>query len=158
MDRVLGWFFSLFNKGFSATTTGYTRAVGGTIRRSGIALAVYAGLLLLTWGGFKTVPSGFIPTQDSGYLIVFAQLPDGASLERSQKIIGCAGEIARNIPGVNGTVEFPGYNLLIGANLPNSGTMFVSLDAFENRKDPRKSAQAIMGQLYAGCAELRDAR
>jgi len=158
MDRVLGWFFRLFNKGFTSTTRGYTRAVGGVVRRGGIALLVYAGLLLLTWGGFKTVPTGFIPTQDSGYLIVFAQLPDGASLERSQKIIGRAGEIARAIPGVNGTVEFPGYNLLVGANLPNAGTMFVSLEAFENRKEPRKSAQAIMGQLYARYDELRDAR
>ncbi|TMJ36502.1 MAG: hypothetical protein E6G86_18555, partial [Alphaproteobacteria bacterium] len=85
MDRVLGWFFRLFNKGFERTTQGYTRAVGGVVRRGGIALAIYAGLLLLTWGGFKTVPTGFIPTQDSGYLIVFAQLPDGASLERSKK-------------------------------------------------------------------------
>jgi multidrug efflux pump len=132
--------------------------VGGTIRRGAIALAVYAGLLVLTWGGFKIVPSGFIPTQDAGYLIVFAQLPDGASLERSQQIISRAGEIARTIPGVNGTVEFPGYNLLLSANLPNAGTMFVSLESFEDRKDPRKSAKAIMGQLYARCAELRDAR
>src|SRR5216683_1928312 len=158
MDRVLGWFFKLFNKGFEGTRDGYIRAVGGTVRRGGIALAVYAGLLLLTWGGFKIVPGGFIPTQDSGYLIVFAQLPDGASLERSQNIISRAGEIARAIPGVNGTVEFPGYNLLVGANLPNAGTMFVSLEAFEDRKVPRKSAQAIMGQLYARYAELRDAR
>src|SRR5437870_3252098 len=158
MDRVLGWFFGLFNKGFERTTHGYTRALGGVVRRGGVALAIYAGLLLLTWGGFRTVPTRFIPTQDSGYLIVFAQLPDGASLERSKKIIDRAGEIARTVPGVNGTVEFPGYNLLVGANLPNAGTMFVSLEAFEGRKDPRKSAKAIMGQLYARYAELRDAR
>src|SRR4029077_711875 len=158
VDGLLGWFFRLFNKSFEATRHGYTRAVSGTIRRGGIALVVYAGLLALAWGGFKIVPGGFIPTQDSGYLIVFAQLPDGASLERSQKIISRAGEIARTIPGVNGTVEFPGYNLLVGANLPNAGTMFVSLEAFEDRKDPRKSAKAIMGQLYARYDELRDAR
>jgi multidrug efflux pump len=158
MDVAFGWFFRLFNKGFSRTTNGYTRAVGGTLRRSGIALAVYAGLLALTYFGFKTVPTGFIPTADQGYLIVFAQLPDGASLERSQKIISRAGEIARAIPGVNGTVEFPGFNLLVGANLPNAGTMFVSLDSFEDRKDPQKSAQTILRQLYAKYAELLDAR
>lgn len=157
MDKILGWFFRLFNKGFDRTTNGYTRAVGSTVRRRGIALAVYAGLLALTWVGFKTVPTGFIPTQDSGYLIVFAQLPEGASLERSQKIITRAGEIARTIPGVNGTVEFPGFNLLVGANLPNAGTMFVSLETFEHRAEPQKSAQAIMGQLYARYGELRDA-
>jgi len=158
MDRVLGWFFRLFNKGFERTTNGYTRAVGGVVRRSGIALALYAGLLVLTGFGFKSLPTGFIPPQDSGYLIVFAQLPDGASLERSQAIITRAGEIARTIPGVNGTVEFPGYNVLVGANLPNAGTMFVSLEAFEHRKDPHRSAKAIMGQLYAKYADLRDAR
>jgi len=158
MDAVFGRFFRLFNKGFDSTTHGYTRAVGGVVRRGGVALVIYAGLLLLTWGGFNTVPTGFIPTQDSGYLIVFAQLPDGASLERSHKIISRAGEIARTIPGVKGTVEFPGYNLLVGANLPNAGTMFVSLEGFEHRKDPHKSAQAIMGQLYTRYAELRDAR
>ena len=157
-DVALGWFFRLFNKGFAATTGGYTRAVGGTLRRGGIALLVYAGLLALTWFGFKTVPTGFIPTQDQGYLIVFAQLPDGASLERSQKIITRAGEIARTVPGVNGTVEFPGFNLLVGGNLPNSGTMFISLEAFENRKAPQKSAEAIIRQLYARYGELRDAR
>jgi hydrophobe/amphiphile efflux-1 (HAE1) family protein len=158
MDRLLGWFFRLFNRGFQSTTQGYTRTVSTVVRRGGIALAVYAGLLVLTWGGFKIVPGGFIPTQDSGYLIVFAQLPDGASLERSQNIIRRASEIARTIPGINGTVEFPGYNLLVGGNLPNAGTMFVSLEAFEHRKDPRKSAKAIMGQLYARYGELRDAR
>jgi multidrug efflux pump len=158
MDRVLGWFFRLFNKGFDRTTKGYAYAVGGTLRRGGIALSIYAGLLALTWFGFKIVPTGFIPTPDQGYLIVFAQLPDAASLERSQKIIDRASEIARAVPGVVGTVEFPGYNLLVGGNLPNSGTMFVSLDTFEKRKDPQKSAQAIIRQLYAKYAELRDAR
>ena len=157
MDRVLGWFFRLFNKSFDATTRGYTLAAGKTIRRAGIALAVYAGLLLLTWGGFKIVPTGFIPTQDQGYLIVFAQLPEGASLERAQKIITRAGEIARTIPGIRNTVEFPGYNLLVGANLPNAGTMFVGLDEFSRRKDPRRAARALIAQLNAHYAELRDA-
>ena len=154
---VLGWFFRLFNKGFERSTNGYTRAVGGTLRRAGIALAVYVGLLALTWGGFKIVPTGFIPTQDSGYLIVFAQLPDGASLERTHKIISRAGEIARTIPGVNGTVEFPGFNLFVGGNLPNAGTMFVSLEEFRAPQRSSKSAQAIMGQLHARYDELRDA-
>src|SRR5207247_1906369 len=157
-DRVLGWCFRLFTKGFDATTHSYTRAVGGTIRRGAIALAVYAGLLLLTWGGFKIVPTGFIPTQDQGYLIAVAQLPEGASLERARKIITRAGEIARTIPGIRNTVEFPGYNLLVGANLPNAGTMFVGLDEFSRRKDPRQSARALIAQLNARYGELRDAR
>jgi multidrug efflux pump len=157
MDKGLGWFFRLFNRGFDRTTRGYTHAVSGTVRRSGIALLVYGGLLVLTWFAFKTVPTGFIPRQDSGYLIVFAQLPEGASLERTQKIITQAGAIARTIPGVKGTVEFPGFNLLVGANLPNAGTMFIPLDDFDKRKDGARSAQAIMGQLYARYSDLREA-
>jgi hydrophobe/amphiphile efflux-1 (HAE1) family protein len=158
MDRVFGWFFRFFNKGFASTTRGYTHAVSGTLRRAGIALAVYAGLLLLTWGGFKTVPTGFIPTPDAGYLIAFAQLPDGASLERTQKIITRAGEIARTIPGIRNSVEFPGYNLLVGANLPNAGTMFIGLDEFDRRKEASRSAPTLIAQLNARFAELRDAR
>jgi len=158
MDKALGWFFRLFNKSFERATHGYTRVVGATVRRRGIALAVYAGLLALTWLGFKIVPTGFIPAQDSGYLVVFAQLPEGASLERTHKIISRAGEIARAIPGVKGTAEFPGFNLIVNGNLPNAGTIFVPLEDFEKRKDPRKSAKAIMNQLYARYGELRDAR
>jgi multidrug efflux pump len=156
MDLVLRRFFELFNRTFDRTRNGYSRAVRGVVGRGGIALAVYAGLLALTWVGFKIVPTGFIPTPDSGYLIVFAQLPDGASLERTQTLINRAGEIARTIPGVSGTVQFPGFNLLVGANLPNAGTMFVPLEEFDKRKDRRKSAQAIMAQLNARYAELRD--
>jgi len=157
LDKVLGWFFGLFNRTFDRATNRYTLAVSGTVRRGAIALAVYAGLLALTWAGFRAVPTGFIPQQDSGYLIVFAQLPEGASLERSQKIITRAGEIARSVPGVVSTVEFPGFNLLAGANLPNAATMFVSLDKFDKRSSANLSAPAILGQLYARFGELRDA-
>jgi multidrug efflux pump len=156
LDLGLGWFFRLFNRGFALGTRGYAHAVGGVIRRSGVAVLVYVGLLALAWVGFRGVPTGFIPPQDKGYLVVFAQLPDGASLERTQKIITRAGEIARTIPGVRATVEFPGYNVLVGANLPNAGTMFIPLEDFEHRRDPAKSADAILGQLYARYNELRD--
>src|SRR5213075_99907 len=83
MDLVLGWFFRLFNKGFGRTTNGYTRVVGRVLRGSGIGLAIYAGLIALAVIGFRAVPRGFIPTQDQGYVVVLAQLPDGASLERT---------------------------------------------------------------------------
>lgn len=158
MDRLLGRGFRGFNQSFEVTTTAYSRVVATTLRRSGMALAIYAILLVLTWAGFKRVPSGFIPTQDQGYLIVFAQLPDGASLERSQEVITRAGEIARTLPGIRNTVEFPGYNLLVGANLPNAGTMFVGLEEFHQRKDPTRSANALIAQLTARYRDLRDAR
>ncbi len=158
IDTLLGWFFRLFNRGFDRTTTHYGRSVERVLHRRGVTLLVYCALLGLTWFGFARLPSGFIPQQDSGYLIVFAQLPDGASLERTRKVIGRAGEIARTIPGVNGTVEFAGFNLLVGANLPNAATMFVPLDSFALRESPERSAGAIMGQLNSRFEELREAR
>jgi hydrophobe/amphiphile efflux-1 (HAE1) family protein len=158
INFAFGWFFRLFNRAFDGATRGYVGAVGTLLRRSAIGLVVYGGLLVLTWFGFKSVPGGFIPTQDKGYLVVFAQLPDGASLERTQAVIQKAGELARTIPGVKATVEFPGFNLLINGNLPNAGTMFVSLDDFAKRDEhPDQSANAILGQLYGRFAELRDA-
>ena len=86
LDLVLGWFFRLFNKGFEASVKGYIWAVRRLLRFAAIALLVYVGFLVLTFFGFKAVPSGFIPTQDQGYLIVFAQLPDGASLQRAEEV------------------------------------------------------------------------
>src|SRR6202043_3508400 len=96
---VLGWFFRLFNKGFEASVKGYIWAVRRLLRFAAMALLVYLGFLALTYFGFKTVPSGFIPTQDQGYLIAFAQLPDGASLQRSEEVRKQISEIARSVPG-----------------------------------------------------------
>ena len=157
MDLVLGWFFRLFNKGFGRTTNGYTRVVGRVLRGSGIGLAIYAGLIALAVIGFRAVPRGFIPTQDQGYVVVLAQLPDGASLERTQKLITRAGELARQIPGVTYSVEFPGFSAISGANLPNAGTMFLGLQPFDKRRDRAKSMNAIIEKLYGNFGELRDA-
>jgi len=82
--------------------------------------------------------------------------PTAQASNALRQLISRAGEIAVPSPGVSGTVQFPGYNLLVGANLPNAGTMFVPLEEFDKRKSPKQSAQAIMGQLQARFAELRD--
>src|SRR5271157_692890 len=82
IDLLLGWFFGLFNWGFGNVTNAYAWAVRRLLRASAIALLVYAGLLVITFLGFKVVPVGFIPIQDQGYLLGLAQLPDGASLQR----------------------------------------------------------------------------
>jgi multidrug efflux pump subunit AcrB len=146
LDLVLGWFFRLFNRSFTAAVHGYTWAVRRLLRLAAIALLIYAGLLLLTFFGFKTVPTGFIPTQDQGYLIAFAQLPDGASLQRSEEVRKQMSEIARKIPGIIHTVEFTGYSGLDGTNRNNTVTAFLTLAPFEERvKDPRLNGFTIMG-------------
>jgi hydrophobe/amphiphile efflux-1 (HAE1) family protein len=159
INFLFGWLFKLFNKSFDFATKSYARSVGVFCRRAVIVLVLYGGLLFLTGRVFQSVPTGFIPIQDQGYLLAFAQLPEGASLERTQKVITEAGRLAREVPGVVATVEFPGFNPLIRANLPNAGTMYISLDEFANRQGHAGlGANAIMGQIYAKLASIRDAR
>ena len=122
----------------------YGRGVALFLRISVIALAVYGGLMGLTYLGFQAVPTGFIPDQDKGYLVINAQLPDGASLDRSDKIVRQMSDIARDpkkVPGVWHTIDLPGYSALLGTNISNVGGMFVILEPFEERKgDPQRRA------------------
>jgi multidrug efflux pump len=158
-DLLFGWFFRLFNKGFEATVKGYIWAIRRLLRLAAIALLVYVGFLVLTYFGFKTVPSGFIPTQDQGYLIVFAQLPDGASLQRSEEVRKQISDISRNIPGIAHTVEFAGFSALDGTNRNNAVTTFLPLAPFEERvKDPRLNGFAIMAAARQKFAGIQDAR
>jgi multidrug efflux pump len=159
LDLLLGWFFRLFNKTFDATVNGYARAVHRLLRLSVIVLLIYVGLLVLTGLGFDKVPAGFIPTQDQGYLIAFAQLPDGASLQRSEEVRKQMSEIARKIPGVVHTVEFTGYSGLDGTNRNNTVTAFLALAPFAERvKDPRLSGPGITAAVRPKFAQIQDAR
>lgn len=157
IDFLFGWFLRGFNRLFDRAIDGYQSLTRRLLRLSAVALLVYAGLLALTLFGFRKVPEGFIPQQDQGYLVVFAQLPDGASLERTREVILRAGEIARSIPGIRDTVEFPGFSLLAGGNLSNAGTMFLCLEDFADRKAVEQQVDALIGQLYARYSEVQEA-
>src|SRR6202795_4601606 len=159
LDFVFGWFFRLFNKGFGASVKGYIWAIRRLLRFAVVALLVYVGFLVLTFFGFKAVPSGFIPTQDQGYLIVFAQLPDGASLQRSEEVRKQISEFARQVPGIAHTVEFAGFSALDGTNRNNAVTTFLPLTAFEEREnDPKLNGFAIMAAARKKFAGIQDAR
>jgi multidrug efflux pump len=133
LNAVLGWFFKLFNRTLAATTTGYAAFTKRALRFSAVVLLLYVGLLYLTYLGFKTVPTGFIPTQDQGYLIVNLAMPDAASIYRSDAVIRQMTEIAVKTPGVAHVVALPGYSVLTGVNQSNAGTMFCALTPFEER-------------------------
>ncbi|HEV3117312.1 MAG TPA: efflux RND transporter permease subunit, partial [Gemmataceae bacterium] len=151
LDIVLGWFFKLFNIAFSASTAIYTRAVAGLLRISLVALAVYAGLLVLTYFEFMRVPAGFIPTQDKGYLLLNFQLADAASVERTQRVMARIEQLALDTPGVDHTVAIAGRSLLLSANAPNVGSMYVILKPFEERRGATLSADAIANDLRERC-------
>ena len=162
VNRVLGVFFAAFNWAFDRVIDAYGRGVALFLRISVIALLVYGGLMGLTYLGFQAVPAGFIPDQDKGYLVINAQLPDGASLDRTDKIVKQMSAIARDaekVPGVWHTIDLPGYSALLGTNISNVGGMFVILEPFEKRKgDPQKSAAAIAAKLREQYGDIRGGR
>ncbi len=153
LDGLFGWFFRLFNAGFTLSTSIYIRLVGMLLRTSLIVLIVYGGLLYLTYRGFTLVPSGFIPEQDKGYLLVNVQLPDGAAVERTQEVMRRIEQMARKTPGVAHTVALSGQSLLLGANAPNFGSMYVMLDEFQQRRGPALSGNAIADNLRRRCEQ-----
>jgi hydrophobe/amphiphile efflux-1 (HAE1) family protein len=158
LDLLLGWFFRLFNAAFGAGTAFYTRLVGGLLRVSLVALLVYGGLLVLTYREFKLAPTGFIPQQDKGYLLLNVQLPDSASVERTQRVMAHIEALARGTPGVQHTVGISGQSLILNANAPNLGSMYVLLKEFALRPGAGLTADAIAARLRERCRrEVRGA-
>jgi multidrug efflux pump len=159
IDLLLGWFFGLFNWGFGNATNAYVWAVRRLLRVSAVALLVYAGLLVLTFLGFKVVPVGFIPIQDQGYLLGLAQLPDGASLQRSDEVRQQMVRLASTVPGVAHTVEITGCSGIDWANRSNTVTTFLTLAPFPERvKDPKQNGFAILAEVQRRFATIQDAR
>ncbi len=154
LNWLLGWAFWAFNKGFDSATALYARLVGVFLRVSVLVLIAYGGLLFLTWWGFTRTPTGFIPQQDKGYLLVNVQLPDSASLQRTDKVMRHLEAVARQAPGVSHTIAISGQSVLLNANAPNFGSMFVMLDPFEQRLERDRSGEAIAARLQS---ELQDA-
>jgi multidrug efflux pump len=158
MDSTLGWFFRLFNWGFNGMTGGYARSVGILLRISFIVLLIYGGLLYTTWWGMTEMPTGFIPQQDKGYLLVNVQLPDGASVERTRKVMDRVERMARKLEGVEHTVGISGQSLLLNANASNFGSMYVMLKNFDERHRADLTGDAIAAKLNKQCQEeVRDA-
>ncbi|UZJ58341.1 efflux RND transporter permease subunit [Pseudomonas sp. KU26590] len=158
LDKLFGgWLFRPFNRFFVKASNGYVNSVGRVIRFSGVALVVYAGLIVMTWLGFSTTPTGFVPAQDKQYLVAFAQLPDAASLDRTEDVIKKMSAIALEQPGVENAIAFPGLSINGFTNSPNSGIVFVALKSFDERKLASESAGAIAGALNAKYAGIQEA-
>lgn len=149
IDSLFGWFFKLFNKAFHKGQHSYANFVHGASLRKVIMMFVFGGLVASTYGVFSLIPSGFIPSQDKQYLISFAQLPAGATLERTEEVIKHMGDIAMKEKGVQSAVQFPGLSVNGFVNSSSAGIVFVTLNDFEERDSPELSAGAIAGRLQA---------
>ena len=143
MDLTLGWLFRGFNAVFTRGANGYSKGVRGVISRKTMMMGIYLLLIGATAFMFKSVPGGFVPPQDKQYLVGFTQLPDGATLDRTEAVVRRIGDMALKIPGVQSTIAFPGLSIAGFTNSSNAGVVFVSLKPFEERKTPDLSAGAI---------------
>lgn len=143
LNRLLTWFFGAFNRVFNITTDWYVSSVGGLLRVNLLVLGVYGGLLYATWYLFDTTPTGFIPAQDKGYLLVNVQLPDSASLDRTSDVMRRMETLLKETPGIRNTVGIAGQSLLLGANAPNFGSFYLMLDDFHHRAHDGLSADVI---------------
>jgi multidrug efflux pump len=153
VNAVLGSIFRAFNRLFDHVTVAYGWIVGRLLRFAAIVGVVYAGLLFATWWGVTYAPKGFIPTQDQGYLLVNVQLPDSASVQRTEAIMQKIGKIAREIPGVAHTVSISGTSFLLSANGSNLGSMFVVMEPFDERKSHDRYDETIAQTLQRRCAQ-----
>ena len=157
MDRLFGWFFRGFNRVFRASSDAYSGGVRRVISRKALMMGVYLVLVGVTFVMFRAVPGGFVPTQDKQYLVGFAQLPDGATLDRTEDVIRRMSDIALKEPGVESAVAFPGLSINGFTNSANAGIVFVTLKPFEERKAGDMSGVALAGKLNAKFAGIKEA-
>lgn len=154
---LFGWFFNGFNWLFAKLTFGYTGIVRRVVRLGLATVLVYGGILALTWFGFHKVPAGFIPQQDMGYAIIVGQLPDGASLERTDAVAREIIDTAMAVEGVRGTVAFAGFSGATFSNSPNTLTIFTPFESFEERGKNHRNSDAIITELREKLSGNRDA-
>ncbi|MCJ8143603.1 efflux RND transporter permease subunit [Ancylobacter sp. A5.8] len=157
INFLLGWFFRGFNYVFARGSHGYGAGVRGTLKAKSLVMVFYAVMLGATWWLFQAVPSGFVPAQDKQYLVGFAQLPDGATLDRTEEVIRRMTEITLAEPGVANAVAFPGLSIAGFSNSSNAGIVFSTLKPFEERQDPSLSAGAIAMSLNQKYGVIQDA-
>ncbi len=157
MDKLFGRFFRGFNRTFQRGSGRYATSVGKLLGRKGLTIAVYAVLLGVTGWGLLSLPTGFVPAQDKQYLIGFAQLPDGATLSRTESVIKEMGAIALDEPGVADVVQFPGLSVNGFTRSTSAGIVFIPLDDFKARGSSDLSAAAIAQRLQMKFAGIEEA-
>ncbi|MDT3684712.1 MAG: efflux RND transporter permease subunit [Pseudorhodoplanes sp.] len=157
MDMAFGWLFRGFNYVFSRGSQGYAGSISRILSRKAVMMGLYLVLIGATFVVFRAVPGGFVPGQDKQYLVGFAQLPDGATLDRTEEVIRQMSDIAMKTPGVEHAVSFPGLSINGFTNSSNAGIVFAVLKPFEERRSPELSGNAIALELNKRYSAIQDA-
>ncbi|MBN5385891.1 multidrug efflux RND transporter permease subunit SdeB [Serratia ureilytica] len=153
IDRLFGWLFRPFNRFFASGSQRYQHGVSRVLGRRGAVFVVYLLLLVAAGVMFKTVPGGFIPTQDKLYLIGGVKMPEGASLERTDAVIRKMSAIGLSVDGVTDAVAFPGLNALQFTNTPNTGTVFFALESLSTRT---RTAAQINAEINTRISQIQE--
>ena len=154
----LGMLFRGFNKGFDAITSGYTGVVGYLVRRSArtMLLLVVAVVGIVFLG--KAVPGGFVPDEDKGYFFIAAELPNAASMQRSEAVGAKIEQILAETEGIDAFVNISGFSIMSGVASPNSLTFFVSLKDWKERTTPQTHVKGIIRKLTGQFMGIPEAR
>ncbi len=150
-------FFGLFNRGLDRTTTGYTALIGGLLRKTVIGGAIFVAMMVAVYFGVTSMPTGFVPSEDEGYFMISAQLPDAAALGRTRRVMDEVASILRDTPGIRGSVVVGGFSLLDAVVAPNAGVSWVVLDHWDDRKTPELQIQAVVDSVNRRLAGIEGA-
>ncbi|MCG8596648.1 MAG: multidrug efflux RND transporter permease subunit [Kiloniellales bacterium] len=150
-------FFRGFDAGFAKVGAGYAAVTRALLRRTAVVMLLFVALSALTGWQFGRLPTGFLPAEDQGYLVASVQLPDGASLGRTERVLERIDGILEAAPGVAGWVSLGGFSLIDGTNASNAATVFVVLAPWGERQDPALSQEAILGYLQGRLFAIQEA-
>src|SRR5271165_4470321 len=152
------WFYRGFNNVYGRLERRYTALIGVIARHAGVSVTIALILIGIGFYGLARVPTGFLPIEDQGYLIAAVQLPDGASLERTQKVLEQVSEIARKTPGVAQVTTIAGISALDGsASLANAGVAYIVLKDWDSR-GPGEDLRSLVYGLNDKLAPIKEAR
>ena len=155
-------FFMAFNKFFDVSTKGYLGVVHAFVRRGFITIIIYAGLVASTVWLFQSIPGGFMPNEDQGYIMVSTTLPDGASLDRTDNVMKKINAILDKHKGEEGgiadVISVTGYSALDAVVQPNSGTCFVVFNDWSERQDSKLSYEGILRTITPQLNSIRESQ
>lgn len=158
VDFLFGWFFRLFNRTFDITSNVYAAIIGRLVKKSGIAIVIYLALLVCTGLSFGLVPTGFIPDQDQGYVIVSIRLPDGASLARTDAVVRKVAEIGGKIDGVAHAVGIAGLSGATFTISPNAAVTFLPLEDAKERAERGRGINEIVADMRREVGGINEAQ
>ncbi|WP_447971114.1 efflux RND transporter permease subunit [Nitrospira sp. M1] len=150
-------FWKLFNQSFDWMQIRYVGAVGVLIRRSIMSLGIFAILLFTVWSLFKTIPGGFLPPEDQGYFITIVQLPDGASQERTIRVLEKVEGYFKSVPSVHSTDTLAGQNFIFNTRGANQATMFIPLHHWDEREEEHEQAPSLIAAAFQEFAKIPEA-